>query len=162
MLTQAKTAADLMATDVVTVAPKDTLREAMSLMVDNHVGALPVVDAKGHCVGVISATDILNCEHEQAEEPDHDSELENGAYFDIDAQRWENISVYRGIDEIPERSVKEVMSDNVIFVLPTTSIVEVAQAMTGQGIHHILVLDSERRLRGIISSLDFVSLFAED
>ncbi len=76
-------------------------------------------------------------------------------------RRWENFSVYRGIDEIPDQEVKEVMSDEVVFVLPTTSLADVAQAMVSQGIHHILVVDNERHLHGIISSLDFVRLFTE-
>ena len=50
---------DVISHDVVSINPQDTLREALSTMVENHVSALPVVDSRGHCVGIISVTDLL-------------------------------------------------------------------------------------------------------
>jgi CBS domain-containing protein len=50
---------DVMTSDVVYVNPQDTLREALSVMVENRVSAMPVLDARRHCVGVISVTDLL-------------------------------------------------------------------------------------------------------
>ena len=155
-----QTASDLMSSDVVMVGPRETLREAMALMVENHVGALPVIDNKDRCVGVITATDILSQEYEQAEAPDHD-EVEGNAYFDADSQRWENINLYRGVDEIPDLPVGDVMSDDIVCVGPRSSVSDVAQAMVTEGIHHVLVIDDQRRLHGIISSLDLVRLVAE-
>ena len=155
------TAADLMTRDVVSIGTTETLREAMALMVENHVGGLPVLDSKDRVVGVVSATDILSQEYEQAEAAGHDTQEEEGAYYNPDSQRWENVRVYSAIDELPEMRVEEVMSDAVIFVHPDTSISEVAQAMVSQGIHHVLVIDDKRRLHGIISALDFVQIVAQ-
>ena len=36
---------DIMATEVVYVGPRDTVREALELMLQNHVSAVPVVKA---------------------------------------------------------------------------------------------------------------------
>jgi CBS domain-containing protein len=52
-------AGDIMQTELVTIRPNDSVREAMALMVDSHVSGLPVVDGRGHCVGVLSVTDVL-------------------------------------------------------------------------------------------------------
>ena len=52
-------AADLMTTPAVTVTPDDTVEHAARLMYSRKVKRLPVVDAGGHLVGIVSRTDIL-------------------------------------------------------------------------------------------------------
>ena len=54
------TAGDLMTTAVVTVAPEDTVERAARLMYERKVKRLPVVDANGHLVGIISRADVLS------------------------------------------------------------------------------------------------------
>ena len=53
------TAGDLMTAAVVTVGPEDTVAHAARLMYTRKVKRLPVVDANGHLVGIISRTDVL-------------------------------------------------------------------------------------------------------
>jgi len=54
------TAGDLMTTAVVTVAPEDTVERAARLMYERKVKRLPVIDANGHLVGIISRADVLS------------------------------------------------------------------------------------------------------
>ena len=61
-------AVDVMQRDVVTIGPRDTLRMALDLMTENHITGLPVMDDHAKCIGLISATDILNYEHDHVEE----------------------------------------------------------------------------------------------
>lgn len=150
-------AADLMRKEVVTVGPTDSLREAMALMVDNHVSGLPVLDKHDHCVGVLTMTDVLNLEYEQSE-TEEDEEM--GSYYDPDSQRWENIRITRSLDDLPEIAVSEAMSRDVVSVRPDASLREVAGLMIEEGIHRVLVLDEQKFLHGIISALDFVELYA--
>jgi CBS-domain-containing membrane protein len=53
------TAGDLMTAPAVTVAPEDTVEHAAGLMYTRKVKRLPVVDANGHLVGIISRADVL-------------------------------------------------------------------------------------------------------
>jgi len=53
------TAGDLMTHSPVTVAPDDTVEHAARLMSQRMLKRLPVVDANGHLVGIISRTDVL-------------------------------------------------------------------------------------------------------
>ena len=53
------TAGDLMTAPVVTVTPEDTVEHAARLMYTRKVKRLPVVDANGHLVGIISRADVL-------------------------------------------------------------------------------------------------------
>jgi CBS-domain-containing membrane protein len=54
------TAGDLMTTQVVTVAPEDTVEHAARLMYDRRVKRLPVTDVSRHLVGIISRADVLS------------------------------------------------------------------------------------------------------
>jgi|SRR5271165_2137331 len=53
------TAGDLMTAAVVAVAPDDTVEHAAQLMYSRKVKRLPVIDADGHLVGIISRADVL-------------------------------------------------------------------------------------------------------
>ena len=48
-----------MTRDPISVSPDTTIREAVALVVDKRIGALPVVDTSGKLVGMISAIDLL-------------------------------------------------------------------------------------------------------
>jgi len=53
------TAQDLMTSPPVIVAPDDTVERAARLMYSRKVKRLPVVDADGHLVGIVSRADLL-------------------------------------------------------------------------------------------------------
>ena len=50
---------DVMITKVHIVHTYDTLNKAVSLLLDNHIGAAPVLDKTGALVGMLSAIDLL-------------------------------------------------------------------------------------------------------
>jgi len=54
-----RTAGDLMVPEVYTISQECSVREAAALMADRDVTGLPVVDADGRCVGVVSAVDFV-------------------------------------------------------------------------------------------------------
>jgi CBS domain-containing protein len=54
------TAGDLMTAAVVAVRPEDTVEHAAKLMYDRRVKRLPVTDADGRLVGIISRADVLS------------------------------------------------------------------------------------------------------
>jgi acetoin utilization protein AcuB len=50
---------DVMITNVHAIHTYDTLNKAVSLLLDNHIGAAPVLDKNGDLVGMLSAIDLL-------------------------------------------------------------------------------------------------------
>ena len=138
----------------------DTLQDAMSLMTENHITGLPVANSKSVCIGVISATDILTYEQDHSEfAAEANSDL--ARYYDPDTERWESVRLTSfALEEFAEVKVSQVMSREVVSVGPQTTLDEVARAMVGDNIHRVLVLDETQHLLGIISSFDFVRLFA--
>ncbi|MFQ5347388.1 MAG: CBS domain-containing protein [Rhodothalassiaceae bacterium] len=60
---------DLMTADVVTVRPEDDIASVMALMTERRIRHLPVLDARGRLVGLISIGDVVkrriaDAEHE--------------------------------------------------------------------------------------------------
>ncbi len=146
---------------VVAVSPRDKLQSAMELMLDNHVTGLPVLDQADRCVGLVSATDILQYEQDNAELV-AEATSEVARYFDQMTQRWEDVRLTSyALEKLNEVAVEEIMSRDLVFVRPDSPITGVAKKMLDQGVHRLLVLDDERRLLGLITATDFVRLAAK-
>ncbi|AMV39705.1 CBS domain-containing protein [Planctomyces sp. SH-PL62] len=58
---------DLKGRRVVTIDPEATVEQAAARLVQNDVGSLPVVDAEGKLVGVLSERDVLRLAHHRGE-----------------------------------------------------------------------------------------------
>ena len=58
-LDNAMLVSDVMITKVHVVHTYDTLNKAVSLLLDNHIGAAPVLDKTENLVGMLSAIDLL-------------------------------------------------------------------------------------------------------
>lgn len=154
------TAGDVMQRDVVVVGRRDSLQEAMELMTENHVTGLPVMDSKSRCIGVISATDILNYEQDHSEFAT-EANSDVARHYNADLQRWESVRVTSfALEEFSHVLVEDVMARDLIAVARDTPLREVARRMVREKIHRVLVLDDGQRLYGIISSFDFVQFVA--
>ena len=85
------TAAELMTAPPLTVSPTTPLTEAARLMRDRRVKRLPVTNATGHLIGIISRADVLSVfarpdadiHREAAEEATAESFLEDSRLFGV-------------------------------------------------------------------------------
>jgi CBS domain-containing protein len=153
------TAAAILQRDMITVAPDDTLRDALALMTENHVTGLPVMDNSSRCIGLITSSDILNYEQDHAADSDPERTTQ---YFDPETQEWVSVPISAfGLEEFAEVRVSEVMSRNLIWVDRDTPLKVVARRMLDERVHRVLVMDAKSNLYGIISSYDFVRVVAE-
>jgi CBS domain-containing protein len=53
-------AKQVMTSKVITIGPEATLAEAIRVLLDQKISGMPVVDAAGRLVGIISEKDMLN------------------------------------------------------------------------------------------------------
>ncbi len=53
------TVEEIMSSDVIATTPMTDIRRIAKVMLDNHIGAMPVVDPEGAIVGIITRSDIL-------------------------------------------------------------------------------------------------------
>lgn len=85
--------------DVMTVGPQATLREVASILHDNHIGAVVVVDDSGRITGILAERDIVG------------AIAEDGAASlskPVSAIMWKN--VYRCTEDMTVEGVMELMS----------------------------------------------------
>jgi CBS domain-containing protein len=54
------------------------------------------------------------------------------------------------------------MSRPAVTVTLSTSLAEAARTMVDQRVHRVVVIDDEQRPIGVLSAMDFVTLYAEE
>jgi CBS domain-containing protein len=143
--------------DIITVSADDTLRDALKLMIENHVTGLPVMDRNSRCIGLVTTTDILNYQEEHAnDEPEGTTQ-----FFDPESQQWEDVPLLAfAAEDFGEVRVADVMTRELIWVKRDTPLTEVARRLVEERIHRVLVMDEKSHLYGLISAFDFVSYVA--
>ena len=143
--TETLTVRDLMSTKLTTVAPTTTVGEALDLMFENKILALPVVE-QGRCVGIVTSTDLVVLIRAT-------DKLLRSDYPHYDDCLWAVEVVQARLDQDP---VSEIMSEVIMTTSPDTALHEIAANMMSELVHHVPVLDDDQKLIGFLSSFDFV------
>lgn len=120
--------ADLMQTDVRTIAREATVKELVQAMADSRVSGLPVVDRSGHVLGVVTATDVLQASAEQGDATDRTRLFEHTTAADL-------------------------MTPNPHLIEPDADAREAAQRMLYTEVKRLFV-EEKGRLVGVISQTD--------
>ena len=145
------TAADVMSRDVVTVRPNDTLRHAAQIMLDRAISGLPVVDAEGHVVGIVSERDLIHLDDAAA--------TRARWWLDILAEGEELAPDFLAAINGMNRTVAKVMRTDLITVSESTPLREVAETIARQNIRRVLVM-KDGKLVGIVARRDLVKVLA--
>lgn len=120
--------AELMHTDVKTIAPDASIADLVQSLADARVSGLPVVTPDGRVIGVVSATDVLQA----ASEKD-------------DAKARTNL-----FDRV---TVRDIMTPNPHVIEPDSDVQEAARHMLYTEVRRLFVQD-RGRLVGVISQTD--------
>ena len=174
---------DIMRTDVVTLDPELSLRDAMELFADRHISGAPVV-AGGKVVGVISVSDLITFAASNPPVPaERDDQVEwgeweapatwtegdeaAGTFFsdlwtDAGADVEERFSQVTGPewDRFAEHTVAEAMTRRVRALASATPVEVAADVMRRNGIHRVHVMD-DSALRGIVTTSDITRAVAD-
>lgn len=136
---------DVMTTDVCTVTPQTSLKDAAALLVDKRISGLPVVDAEGEVLGVLSEGDLLY--------------KGNGAPSDRGL-----VARLVGDDRVRNRAkheavfVGEAMTAPAQTIGPDRPVAAAAAAMLEHSVNRLPVVD-KGRLIGIVTRADLVRAF---
>lgn len=146
------TAGELMTREVVTVSPDSSLVEAVQLMARHRISGLPVVDATGTIVGMLTEGDLLRWREGQSEKQARWLEmLAEGAHLAPD--------FLEGIQS-QQLKVQAAMSPGVTTLSEDTPARAVADLMMRKRIKRVPVL-RDGRLVGIVARSDLVRALAE-
>jgi CBS domain-containing protein len=148
-----------MHSDVVTVRADRPLAELQEILLRHRIHGAPVL-SEGRLVGIVSRSDVvrqLKLEEERIAESAFYLEP-----FDADATSADDHArVFEAAaHRIAKLCVRDVMIADLVTVAPEASLAEIAGCMVKRRIHRVLVAEGDE-LRGIVTTLDLVGLFAD-
>lgn len=133
-------ASDVMTRDVITIAPETAVVEIVRLLLGRGISGVPVVDAAGAVVGVVSEGDLLR-----------------RSEIGTEKQRGTLLSFFTGVATLASDYVrshgataKDVMTSTVVSVAPTATLAEIADVMEEKRIKRVPVIDGGK-LVGLVS-----------
>jgi CBS domain-containing protein len=137
--------AELMTDEVVTVGPETTLKDVASLLVEQRISGVPVVDDTRTVLGVVSEADIVVHEQGTPRGSRLLSWFLGGGLFEP--------------DQLDARTAGEAMSSPAITIASEKEVFEAARSMTEHAVKRLPVVDDEGRLVGIVTRADLVKAF---
>ena len=140
LVLEAKTAADLMTPNPVSLRSAATVQEAVAMLTDRGFSAAPVIDEAGRPVGVVSRADILV----------HDRESHRAPSFPESRDIPEGF----GVENCDPTVVGDIMTPGVFAVTLDTPAASVVEQMLALHVHQLFVVDADGLLVGVISTLD--------
>ena len=150
----ALTARDIMTKEPITVARDLSVTDAARIMVENRVGALPVLDGDT-LVGLVTEGDLI-MRDVRVEFPTYLHLLDGFIMYPPATARFES-----ELKKAVGATVGDVMSTHPVTVQADAPVTDVATLMVDRDVSRVPVLDGDR-LVGIISKSDIVrSLIVE-
>jgi CBS domain-containing protein len=142
-------AADIMTTQVVTIAADATAKDAAELMLNNHISALPVVDASGKLLGIVSEGDLVRR-----------AELGTAR-----SRSWwlelltPNRTLATDYVKSHGHKVSELMTRDLVTAKPDTPIAEIALLLEENAIKRVPIVD-KGKLVGIVARANLIQALA--
>ena len=138
---------DVMTRDVRSVRSDARVREAVEALVGQAYRALPVVDASGSLVGVVSNSDFVERGGLEAR-----IELLN-VMGERDRKQY--------LKRLTDRPVSVVMTGDPVTVKPTATLAEATRLLSERRLKRLPVIDSDGHLVGILCRADVLRAVAE-
>jgi CBS domain-containing protein len=167
-----------MKTDVISLPPETSLRNAMTLFAKLHISGAPVMTG-GRVTGVISSTDIMDFVAALAArsssravsphvEQDHtaagDADLDD-VRASLTAEIWNDVADGDAddaeLDALDTYTVADAMTRKVIALAARTPVHVAAARMKDSRVHRVLVMHGGQLL-GIVTTTDFVDAIADN
>ena len=145
---------DLMTTQVITVKPTDTVRQAVIKMALDNVTGAPVVDNRNHVLGVISQTDILQLILKYQDKLDEEIHSEHllSQPMDTDNQSADMTLINK---EFSGMKVEDIMVRSTLYTTPGAEIVEALRMLMKVDVNRLPVLE-QGILVGTVSRSDVI------
>lgn len=138
------TCAEIMSRDLITVEFGTLLEDAWSLLRQHRIKALPVLDRAHRVIGIVTLVDFMK-----------HADLNIYEGFEIKLRRFLRRSTKSHSDR-PE-VVGQIMNSPVRTAAVDMHIVELVPLLSDAGLHHIPIVDAQRRLAGMVTQSDLVA-----
>ena len=135
---------DIMSRELITVGHKTTLKDAWQLFRTHRIKALPVVDAAGRIVGIVTPADFM-----RAAEAQNSGTVESRLRL---FRHWADAA-----SSVRQEVVGQIMTRRVRVASVDRHLSELIPLFGSTGHHHIPIVDKEERLVGIVTQSDVVA-----
>jgi len=143
------TAKTIMSAPVVTIRPETPVRDAVRMLLDRHISGLPVVDAEGRLIGIVTEADLLPKEAQPpASEP-------LWGWFGRSLWLERLVGSYRKVEG---RTVGEVMTHNVVTAEEETPVHVLASRMIRYAVNRLPIVRAGQVV-GIVTRADVLKVF---
>lgn len=138
-------ARDIMTAEPITVPPDTPLEAVAALMAERHISGLPVIDANGQLVGLVTDGDLMRRLSAKEDKP--------ASFFAalLGANADQAIAYARAHG----RRVRDVMSTHLATVTEDTTVEEVAHILESKRIRRVPVV-RDGKLMGVVSRADLL------
>jgi CBS domain-containing protein len=156
LVLMARTAADLMTPNPVSLCEKATIREAAYFLTERGISAAPVVNEAGAPVGVLSQTDLVVHDREKFDPlANHEAYVEDFSEFAaVPAEPtgiWNELKLERVDDKA---LVRDLMTPTVFTVRLDAPSAQVIEDMLALRVHRLFVVDDGGVLVGVVTATD--------
>ena len=138
-------AADIMTHKLITVAPQTSIKEAVTLLLQYAISALPVLSSGGELVGIISEGDLLR-------RTELGTERHLSRWRELLGHQQQQAGDYA---RAHTQHVAEAMTLGVICITPEVSLSEIVALMEAHHVKRLPVIDNGK-LVGIVSRADLL------
>lgn len=144
----------IMTTDVLTTTPDARAEEVARLLREHHISGVPVVDAEGRVVGVLTQTDLVQDLHAA-----HGVNSARGLLdLLLDSASLEGESLLEMCrNRLRRARVRELMSAPPVTVSRTATVRDAARLLRTKGTNRLPVVEADGRLVGIVTRNDLLA-----
>lgn len=138
------TCADIMSRDLVTVEYGTELEEVWAQLRYHKIKAIPIVDRAQRVIGIITQVDFLKRANLKT-------------YETLEEKLRKFIKRTPGMNSDKPEVAGQIMTSPVYTAKETMHIVELVPLLSERGLHHIPIVDAERRLIGMVTQSDLIA-----
>jgi CBS domain-containing protein len=143
-------ARDVMVSPVITVGVNATVREVAKTLLDKRISAVPVVDAKGKVVGIVSESDLLHRV---------ESGTERRRSWWLEALQGDR-TIAADYAKSHATKVSDIMTRDLVTAEPENTLLEVAALLERNGVKRVPIVNKQGDLVGIVSRANLIQAVA--
>jgi CBS-domain-containing membrane protein len=151
-----KAAADIMQTDVPTLSTGDDATQAIKLLAEHELGALPVVNSEDRVIGIVSESDLVLA--------DEQADLHLPRFFDFMGGIIFTGSM-KGFEERLRKgfatNVRDLMTEDPVVARVDDPVEKVARLIAEKHHNHLPVVDAAGKLAGMVTRADALAALVE-
>lgn len=148
-----QTAGEIMTRNVFSVTEETDIKTLAKIFVERNVNAMPVVDAAGQLVGMVSQTDLV-----EQDKPLHIPTVISLFDWVIYLESPKNFA--EEVRKVTARTVGEICERDVVTCSADTPVSTVASLMVDNKAHLVPVIDNGRMV-GVVARLDIIRSMGE-